>query len=231
MSRLTVLSGGAAHGLVNMVTEQFTADTGFRVEGEYSAVGVMAERLRSGLRTDLVILTRSLIAELSREGLVIDGSARDLGTVLTGVAFRTGDTASLVASSEALRAALLAADAIYVPDMTQSTAGTHIASVLAGLGIANEVQPCLQSFPNGATAMRELAASRFARPIGCTQITEILTTPGVALAGPLPKDCELATVYTAVLGSHGLYPDEAMHLLSLLTGDGSDEYRIRAGFI
>lgn len=231
MSQLTILSGGAARGLVDMLTKQFAADTGFGIGGEFSAVGVMADKLRAGAPADLVILTSSLVAELVREGLVIDGSARDLGIVLTGVAFRIGDAPSPVTTSEALRAALLAADAIYVPDMKQSTAGIHIFKVLIRLGIADDVKPHLQSFPNGATAMRELAASRFTHPIGCTQVTEILMTPGVMLAGPLPKDCELATVYTGALCANGTYTDEAKHLLALLTNDGSRAERARAGFV
>lgn len=231
MSKLTILSGGAARGLVDMLTRQFAADTGFDVGGEFSAVGAMADKLRAGTRADLVILTSSLVADLVREGLVIDGSARDLGIVLTGVAFRTGDKPRSVATSDALRAALLAADAIYVPDMKQSTAGIHISGVLTRLGIADEVKAYLRSFPNGATAMRELAASRFTHPIGCTQITEILTTPGVALAGALPKDCELATVYTGALCANGAHTDEAKHLLALLTNDSSRAERARAGFV
>ena len=55
----------------------------------------------------------------------------------------------------------------------------------------------LRPYPNGATAMRALAGARRTSPIGCTQVTEILNTPGVALVGPLPKQFELATVYTA----------------------------------
>ena len=50
-----------------------------------------------------------------------------------------------------------------------------------------------------ATAMRELAAAKGARPIGCTQVTEILNTPGVTLVGPLPEGCALATIYTGAV--------------------------------
>src|SRR4051812_4426234 len=96
ISELSILSGGAARGLVNLLSERFTAETGLGIAGEFSAVGAMAARLRDGVRADLVILTSSLVADLTREGLLIDGSARDLGVVLTGVAFRSGDTAAPV---------------------------------------------------------------------------------------------------------------------------------------
>ena len=47
--------------------------------------------------------------------------------------------------------------------------------------------------------MRELAASKAHRPIGCTQTTEIIITPGLTLSGRLPPACALATVYTAAV--------------------------------
>ena len=92
-----------------------------------------------------------------------------------------------------LRAAFLAADAIFVPDTKDSTAGIHVAKVLEQLGIADEVAARLKIYPNGATAMRHLAASDAARPIGCTQSTEIISTEGVVLSGSLPTGCDLAT--------------------------------------
>jgi molybdate transport system substrate-binding protein len=231
MSKLTILSGGAAKGLVDELTPQFAAETGFSVGGEFSAVGAMAAKFRAGTRADLVILTSSLIAELTREGKLLNGSARDLGIVYTGVAFRAGDTPMPLGDGNALRIALLASDAIYVLDMEQSTAGIHILKVLNHLGIADDLTPRLRTFTDGATAMRELAASHFTRPIGCTQVTEILTTPGITLAGPLPNECELATVYTGALYASAAYPEEAKRFLALLTGDAGRGQRARAGFV
>ena len=105
----------------------------------------------------------------------------------TGVAVRAGDPAPAVGDAAGLRAALLAADAIYFPDPKLATAGIHFAKVLERLGIGADVAARLQPHPNGATAMRALAQSGAARPIGCTQVTEILSTPGVTLVGPLPE--------------------------------------------
>jgi len=43
----------------------------------------------------------------------------------------------------------------------------------------------LRPQPNGATAMRALAASRAAHAISCTQVTGIRNTPGIAWVAPL----------------------------------------------
>jgi molybdate transport system substrate-binding protein len=230
MTRLVLLSGGAAQGLVGALAPAFEAETGCRVEGEFGAVGAMAAKLRAGAPADLLILTAALITELTREGRVVEGSAADVGTVLTAVAVRAGDAAPPIADGDALRAALLAADAIYFPDPRQATAGIHFAKVLDRLGIGEAVAARLQPFPNGAAAMRALAASRSARPIGCTQITEMLSTPGVAVAGALPAGFELATVYTAAVAANAGEPVHARRLAALLTGEAAREARTRAGF-
>ena len=98
-----------------------------------------------------------------------------------------------------MRTALRAADAIYFPDPKLATAGIHFAKVLDRLGIRSELEPRLRPFPNGATAMRALAAAREAHPIGCTQATEILNTPGTTLVAPLPGEFALAMIYTAAI--------------------------------
>src|SRR5439155_10133623 len=123
-----------------------------------------------------------------------------------------------VNDAASLREAWLAADAIFVPDMATSTAGIHVAKVLQQLGIASAVADRLKVFPNGATAMRHLAASDALRPVGCTQSTEIISTPGVALSGPLPAGCDLATMYTAAVTASASNPRPALALIALLAG-------------
>jgi molybdate transport system substrate-binding protein len=231
MSALKILSGGAAQGLVASLKPAFKALTGLDIEGEFGAVGAMAEKLRSGTPTDIVVLTAAMIADLAGENLVAGGSIADIGLVETAIAIRAGDPPVSVPDATALRAAFLAADAIFVPDTKASTAGIHVAKILTQLGIADEVAARLKIFPNGATAMRNLAASTAIRPIGCTQSTEIISTSGVTLSGSLPRGCELSTVYTAAVATQAADPKHAQDLIDLLVGADARELRTRAGFL
>jgi len=169
MSHLNILSGGAAHGLVSSLAPAFKTQTGFEIKGEFGAVGGMADKLRQGVAADLIILTSALVTKLAAEKLAAASSIKDVGLVETALAVRSGDPKLSVKSADDLRAAFLAADAVFVPDTKSSTAGIHVASVLTQLGIADEVASRLKIHPNGASAMRELAASDAKRPIGCTQ--------------------------------------------------------------
>jgi molybdate transport system substrate-binding protein len=231
MNSLNILSGGAAQGLVGSLASAFKALTGFDIAGEFGAVGVMADKLRKGTPADIVILTAALLAKLVEEKLILAATISDVGLVETALAVRTGDPQATVKDAADLREALLASDAIYVPDTKASTAGIHVANVLQQLDIADKIASRVKIFPNGATAMRELAASEARRPIGCTQSTEIISTRGVTLSGSLPPGCELATMYTAGITAAAAHPQQAQDLIDLLTAAGQNEQRKRAGFI
>jgi molybdate transport system substrate-binding protein len=229
--RLRLLSGGAAHGLVGALAAEFNAETGCDIDGAFGAVGAMRANLLAGEPADLLILTRALIHELAQQGHVVPGSAADIGTVETALAVRRGDPAPSITDSRSLRQALLTAGEIYFPDPKLATAGIHFAGVLDRLGITAQVAPRLRTFPNGMSAMRALAAATGERPIGCTQVTEILATPDVTLVAPLPDPLELATVYTAAVCTGARLPDQARTLAALLSGDAARDARQRTGFI
>jgi molybdate transport system substrate-binding protein len=228
--KLTILSGGAANGLVAALSSQFKQETGADIDGTFGAVGAMRDKLIGGASADMLILTAALIGELTKAGHVVAGSAADLGAVATGVAVRSGDPAPAIGGADALRAALRAADGIYFPDPRLATAGIHFAKVLERLGIAEEIAPRLRPFPNGQTAMAALAAQEGGRPIGCTQITEILNTKGVTLVGDLPAEFALATVYTLGICAKAQSPELARHFAAMLTGEDSRELRRKLGF-
>ncbi|MBR0704357.1 substrate-binding domain-containing protein [Bradyrhizobium diazoefficiens] len=231
MTTLNILSGGAAQGLVRGLAEAFKAQTGAGIDGEFGAVGIMADKLRAGTAADLVILTQALLAKLAEEKLVVPSSITDVGRVETALAVRSRDPKVTVRTEADLRDVLRSADAIYVPDTKASTAGQHVAKVLSRLGIAYEVASRLKIFPNGATAMRELANSTASRPIGCTQATEIIATDGLVLSGSLPPGSELVTMYTAGVATRAAHPTEAAALIALLTGADHRELRQSAGFV
>ena len=231
MKSLNILSGGAAQGLVTGLAPAFKAKTGFEIRGEFGAVGGMADKLRSGVAADIIILTAALVAKLAGERLVVASSIANVGVVETALAVRSGDPKVTAKDAKDLRKVFVAADAIFVPDTKTSTAGIHVAKVLKQLGIADEVADRLKVYPNGATAMRELAASDAKRPIGCTQSTEIISTKGVELSGVLPSGYELATMYTAAVTSSAANAAIAQALIGLLVGADASDARRRAGFL
>ncbi|MEA3092220.1 MAG: molybdate transport system substrate-binding protein [Caballeronia sp.] len=229
--QLNVLGAGASKGIVQAVQEQFLAITGAQVRGVFGAVSAIRERLDSGETCDVIILTASMLHELQSQERLLAGTTAALGHVATGIAVRAGKALPRIDENEQLAARLKQADAIFFPDPLRATAGIHFVGVLKRLGIYADIEARLRPFPNGAVAMAELARSTDANAIGCTQVTEILYSKGVSLAGVLPKGSELSTLYAAAVSRDASDPDLARRFIALLTGVATVTLREHGGFI
>lgn len=227
---LNLLCAGAAQGLVRALAPRLLEAFGATANGRFGAVGAMKEAFDAGEPCDLIVLTDAMIGTMAQQGAVVPASCAPLGRVRTGVAVRSGTPHPDVTTPEGLARALEAADAVYFPDPQRATAGIHFERVLRELGLLERLGPRLRTFPNGATAMRELAAATARAPIGCTQVTEILYTPGVELVAPLPARFELATVYTAAVSARAAHAELAASFVALLAGADSAALRARSGF-
>lgn len=226
-----MLSGGAAQGLVAQLHESFLAETGCEVECVFDAVGTIQNGLIDGESADLVALTDAQITQMLRDGHVVPGSARILGVVKTGVAVRKTDKVPDVSTPDALAAALLAAEGIYIPDPEQSTAGAHFMKVLRKLGIeGDDLAARLRIFPNGDGAMAELAKGKGKGLLGCIQTTEIRFAPNVVVAGLLPGNLSLSTIYTVAVTAQSRNPELAARFISKLIGPDAATLRLAIGF-
>lgn len=228
--QLRLLSGGAAQGAIEALAPQFRTETGAEIVGAFGPVGAMRDRLLGGEPADFVILTKALIAELTAGGHVLAESAADLGRVRTGVAVKRGEPPPDLSDARALRAALLAANEIHFPDPMRATAGVHFAKVLDRLGVRAALTARLRPHASGIEAMHAIARASGNAILGCTQITEIMATPGVVLVGPLPREFELTTTYTAAVCTRAAFPNVARQFVALVTGKGTRDLRARLGF-
>ena len=217
LMQLQVLSGGAAQGLVTALAPQFQAETGCDIAATFGAVGAMRDKLIGGASADLLILTSALIAELTKAGHVVAGSAADLGTITTGVAVRHGDPLPAVGDADALRAALRAADGIYFPDPKLATAGIHFAKVLERLGIADAVKSKLKYSGGGLGGLAGTLVGNGEAEIGVQQISELMAAGGVDIVGPLPAELQNTTQFSAGVPVNAKASEAGKALIAFLT--------------
>ena len=225
-----VLSAGAAKALVEGLAADFHRETGAVIRGTFGAVGTMRERLLAGEPCDAFVSTSPMLEALAGERRIVDGSVHPIGRVRTGVAVRAGEPLLDVSSGEALAARLRDAPAIYVPDTERATAGIHFVRVLDRLGLLGAVAGKLRTYPNGATAMQRLAREGPPGAIGCTQVTEILYTDGVVLAGLLPNEYELSTEYAAGVCAGATDAPLASAFVAWIAGERAAALRRAGGF-
>jgi molybdate transport system substrate-binding protein len=88
----------------------------------------------------------------------------------------------------------------------------------------------LAVFANGAAAMTALANRGSPGSIGCTQVTEILDTPFLALAGVLPDPFGLSTIYSAGVSTNSNDAGLAVRFIVMLCGPETAPLRRDCGF-
>lgn len=229
IATLKVLCAGAAQGFVTALEAPFHAQKGARIVARFGAVGALQEALLAGEPCDVLIVTQAMLTALVDSNHLIAGSRTLLGHVRTAMAVCAGESAPDISSASALAATLRAAQGIYFPDPLRATAGRHFADVLRRLGVDEAVASVCHIFPNGATAMRALAASQGPGQLGCTQVSEILTTAGLRLIGALPPGYELVTAYAAATAQTSKQLQLAAEFLALLGSNESRLLRERCG--
>ncbi len=228
---LDILSAGAARAVVLALGAELRGRDGIEIAGVFDAAGAIRVRFVEGAPCDVLILPVAMLDELAAQRRVDAGSQAALGRVPTGIAIASGTPTPLIRDADALRSSFDEASALYCPDTERSTAGLHFVQMLREMGIYSHVAARIRDYANGAQAMAALAAtSGREHAIGCTQISEILYTPGVTLIGSLPPPFELTTTYSAAASVASRNPDAARRFVALLTGSDSCQLRAAGGF-
>ncbi len=229
---LVVLSAGAAKGVVEALQPEFRTETGAGVAGTFGAVGAIREKFVANDACDVLILTAAMLDGTRRRRTRRprhDRAARPRADRASPCA-----AASRIPRSTPRRHCARAsrqARSLYCPDPERATAGIHFVKVLRELGLWPECASRLAAYPSGAVAMRALADTTGPGAVGCTQVTEILYTPGVDLVGPLPAEFTLATMYSVAVGTRAPQPALARRFAALVAGPATQELRERGGFI
>jgi len=226
---LHLLCAGAAQGVVKALRESFERTHGVVLAAQFGPVGAMREKLLAGQPCDVLVVSDAMVRELQAQGALAADGAGVLGRVGTGIAARAGEPLPRVDTPEALAQALRGATELHFPDPQRATAGIHFASVLDRLGLRGELAARCRHGASGAASMAALANAP-AGSLGCTQVSEILYSAGVALAGALPAPYALSTAYTACRTSGASDAGLAASLVALLAGDASRTLRRDGGF-
>jgi len=164
----TILSAGAVEpGLVAALT-QFEKETGKRAAVSFNTAPQVRERIAKGERFDIVIVPPAVMDAFAKEGRV--GSERVmLGSVGQGIAVRGGAPVPDVSSVEAMKRALLAADAVV---FNRATGGQYIESMLKKIGVYGDIERKTVRYDSAAQVMEHLIKSE-RRDIGFGPLPEI----------------------------------------------------------
>lgn len=213
-AEVRVLSAGAVEPGLAAFAQLVKRETGHELKVQYNTAPRIAQRLAAGEVYDILISPPAAIAQAAQDGKVDASTRTPVGRVGAGVVVRAGAPAPDVASVDALRAAVLAADSLVYN--TAST-GLYLDRLFASMGIADAIKGKTTRYPDGAAVMEHVSRGKGSE-IGFGAITEIrmVEPKGLRLVGPLPAAVQNYTSYDAVAMTGAADPAAARAVLALL---------------
>ena len=191
----------------------FERATGHRLDVTTDIAIRMVRRIEAGAPFDFLVAAPEHIDALIATGKIRPESRTDLVRSGIGVQVRKGAPKPDISSVDAFKRALLGAKSIAF--LKEGQSGVYLAAMLQRLGIADAIMPKVTR-PETDTVSLLVANGQV--ELGMVVITQILTTPGVELVGPLPPELQAYITFTAGISTASKAPDAARALMAFLTG-------------
>jgi molybdate transport system substrate-binding protein len=207
----------------------FERESGHKVLVVPDHAALLQKRLDAGENFDVAILTAAIADDFIKSGKIIVGSRADVARSGIGVATSAQNAKPDISTRNQFKKALLNAASIgYVNPALGGAAGVHVGRLLDRLGIAGEVKSKTKLAQYPMALVESVAKGEI--ELGMTQIQFILPVSGAALVGPLPKDLQMVTVFTAGVLTTSKEPKAADALIKFLTAPAASPILQAKGF-
>jgi molybdate transport system substrate-binding protein len=188
-SEIRVICTQALKGTMAKIGPQYERETGDKLLITYGATAQLLTHINKGESVDVIIVVSQALADLAKSGKVVDSSRADVARSGIGVAIRRGGPRPDITTVDAFKKTLLAAKSIaYTNPADGGTSAVYFAELIKKLGIAEQFRPKTKFVPGG-TSSGTLVASGEAE-LAVQFISELLLSPGVEIAGPLPPQVQ-----------------------------------------
>ena len=224
---IKVLSAGAVKPGLLRAIDDFKRASGNEVTIQFNTAPELARKLAEGGAADILIAPPALLDAQAKADRISGQERIMLGRVGAGVVVRASAPSPNIATTEALKQAMLGADAIVYN--TAST-GLYLEKLFERIGIAEEIKAKTSRYPNGDAVMEHIIRGK-SNDLGFGAITEIkLFEPkGLKLAGPLPAEVQNYTSYGAALLTSATSVDAAKAFLAYLATPEAKQTFVAAG--
>jgi molybdate transport system substrate-binding protein len=135
-----------------------------------------------------VIAPPDAITQAAKDGKLAADTRVMVGRVGAGVVVRSDAATPDIASADALKRTLLAADSVVY---NTASSGIYLDKLFDKMGILDQLKPKTTRYPGGSEVMAHLSKGK-GNEIGFGAITEIKAyePKGVRLVGPLPAEVQ-----------------------------------------
>jgi molybdate transport system substrate-binding protein len=227
-AELNVIAACAVRGVLGSMIDDYSQQTGQKFSFTIGPTGQLRDAITSGKPMDLVIASAPLMGELEKTGKITPGSRIDVGRLGMGVAIREGAPVPDISTPEAVKQALIKANAIAFTDpKLGGTSFIQLMKIADRFGIKDEVIRKGVPATGGDDAAAKVAEGK--ADIALVLISEI-HAKDAKLVGLLPEDIQLWTVYAAAVPLSSTDPEAARAFVAALTGPAMRNRWIKAGW-
>jgi molybdate transport system substrate-binding protein len=216
LNDFTVMTSGAFTAAHLELIPQLERLTKKKIVTATTSVGTgessIANRLKRGEVTDIVIVADDLLRRFIEEGVVLAEGRTPLARSSIGIAVRAGAPKPDMSSSDAVRRTLLQAKSIAY---SASVSGQYLTTELCQqLGIADQVLSKSRLIGGGERTGAVVA--RGEAEIAFQQMSELLPVPGIAHITPLPPELQKVAVFSAGVAASSPNADLARSVIKFL---------------
>ncbi len=223
-AEIKLIGSTAMREALDELIPMFEKATGHKVVINFQSGAELPVRVEKGVPSDLVLTTPDNIDRLVKGGKLAPNSRVDFVRSRVGVAVRADAPRPDIATPEGFKAAMLAAKTIGI---SKGPSGVHLMSVMARLGIADQVK-AEAIMPALGVRVGTLVAKGEAE-IGVQQVTELLPIAGIDFIGPLPKELQTEIVYATARTLNAKETAAADALVKFLTSETVAPYLRKMG--
>ncbi len=211
---LRIFSGGAPQQVLRALSPEIETAIGRRVDFTFALVSEIARRLVDGELVDLVLLPVPLLDVLGKTVALRPETRSQIARVGIGVIVRADAPRPDISSADAVRAMLLAARKVALPDPS-TPSGSHLARVMVQLGIAEAM--AAKSIHKGAIHGGGELVARGEADAGLYLVSEVRTVANLEIVGLLPPEVQSHVVYGAAVPASNAAPEDALAFIRFVT--------------
>ena len=227
-AEIHVMSGGAPKEVLAVLTPEFEKRTGHKVHFTYIVISAIQQKLAAGEKPDMVLMPAPALDAQVKAGVMREAPRPNLGIVRIGLVVREGAARPDISTLDGFRKAMLAAKSVVHANPAATPSGAHLAKMWEQLGIADAINA--KATHRNALDGGVVAISKGDVEVGLYPVSEIIHEKGVALAGLIPAEVQLNTVYaTGVLAANPA-PEPAIAFITFLTDSSNSAHWKDGGF-
>jgi len=208
---IKILGTRSATTILEKVGPEFERQTGHKLHVSSDIAINHVRRVMAGEPFDLLVASPAQIDELINKGRIVAATRTNLVRSGIGVQVKAGAPKPDIGTMEAFKQALLRAKSVGY--LKEGQSGVYLHRLFERIGIAEALAP--KAVRPDTDTVSELVAKGEIE-LGLIVITQILTTPGVELVGPIPQEIQSYITFVAGIGSNAAAPDAARALLEFL---------------